>query len=128
MQSGGGGSAYAYAPRRIGAFAGDAPSLSFGGFQEWLRHSAFPLDQALFLLPGSGAHAGLPGNYLYGSILQTCADEAAGGWAILVHDVENGTASCELDNRAEAAAKFQDVAASAPFLLVELAELGFRLN
>jgi hypothetical protein len=84
--------------------------------------------QALFLLPGSGAHAGLPGNYLYGSILQTCADAAAGGWAILVHDVENGTASCELGNRAEAAAKFQDVAASAPFLLVELAELGFRLN
>ena len=45
-----------------------------------------------------------------------------------MHDVENGAAICELANRTEAAAKFQDVVASSPFLLGELAELGFRLN
>ena len=83
---------------------------------------------ALFLVPGSGVHPGLPGNYLYGSILQTGADPVAGGWSIHVHDVENGTAVCDLAGRAEAAARFQDVLASSPFLLSELAELGFRLN
>jgi hypothetical protein len=83
---------------------------------------------ALFLVPGSGVHAGLPGNYLYGSIFQKSADAITGGWAIQVHDVENGTASCELANRAEAASRLEDVLASAPFLLGELAELGFHLN
>jgi hypothetical protein len=83
---------------------------------------------ALFLVPGSGVHPGLPGNYLYGSIFQTSVDAVGGGWAIHVHDVENGAAICELANRTEAAAKFQDVLASSPFLLGELSELGFRLN
>jgi hypothetical protein len=52
----------------------------------------------------------------------------AGHWEINLHDAENALARCELSSRAEALDKLQEVLASAPFLLSELATLGFQFN
>ena len=37
---------------------------------------------SLFLLPGTGIHPGLPGNYLYGSFFQSGSDAASSAWAV----------------------------------------------
>ena len=83
---------------------------------------------SLFLVPGCGPHPGLPGNYLYGSVVELTGGEHAGHWEIQVHDADDGAALCEIATRAEALDKLQEVLASAPFLLSELATLGFRSN
>ena len=84
----------------------------------------------LFLVAGAGANPGLPGNYLHGSLVEVpAAAGAAGGastWAIHLHDSLDGAAVCEVATLAEALEKFNDVQASAPFLLSELDALGFR--
>lgn len=80
----------------------------------------------LFLVPGAGPHPGLPGNYLHGSMFQVSAD--ATSWAVHVHDSDDGAALAEAPNLAAALACLQDVLASAPFHLSELAALGFRMN
>jgi hypothetical protein len=82
----------------------------------------------LFLVPGAGAHPGIPGNYLYGSLLQMGADPVAGGWAVHIHDADDGAAMCDTPTRAAALAKLEEVIASAPFHLNELGALGFRAN
>ncbi len=82
----------------------------------------------LFLSPGTGPHPGLPGNYLYGSLLETPADASGNTWALHVHDSDDGVALCELSTQANAFQKLQELIASAPFQLSELSELGFRLN
>ena len=81
----------------------------------------------LFLVPGTGPHPGLPGNYLYGSALQLNAD-AASAWAVHLHDSDDGAALCDLPTMEAALTKLQEVLMSAPFNLNELAALGFRLN
>ena len=81
----------------------------------------------LFLVPGTGRHAGVPGNYLYGSLLQLSAD-ATSGWAVHLHDSDDGAAVFDAPTMAEGLAKLQDVLASAPFNMNELEALGFRLN
>jgi hypothetical protein len=81
----------------------------------------------LFLVPGTGPHPGLPGNYLYGSALQLGAD-ADSAWAVHIHDGDDGAALCDLPTMGAALAKLQEVLMSAPFDLKELAALGFRLN
>ena len=81
----------------------------------------------LFLVPGAGPHVGLPGNYLYGSVLQLGADAAA-GWAVHIHDSDDGAARCDAPSMNEALAKLQEVLASAPFHLSELEALGFTLK
>ena len=80
----------------------------------------------LFLVPGAGPHVGLPGNYLYGSVLQlsTAADSA---WAVHIHDSDDGAALCDVPAMPDALARLQDVLASAPFKMDELEALGFRL-
>jgi hypothetical protein len=83
---------------------------------------------SLLLVPGSGPHPGLPGNYLYGAVTELTGSEHAGHWAIHLHDADDGAASCEMSTRAEALDKLQEVLASAPFLLSELTALGFRSN
>lgn len=88
-----------------------------------VEHAADPAH-TLFLVPGTGAHAGLPGNYLYGSLHQAEAD-ADGAWGIDLHDAEDGVSRCRLSSRAEALAKFEEMLASAPFQLTELDALGF---
>ena len=82
----------------------------------------------LFLVPGAGAHPGIPGNYLHGSLLQLGADPVAGGWAIHLHDRDDGAAMCDLPTLPDTLAKLQEVLASAPFHLNELGALGFREN
>lgn len=81
----------------------------------------------LFLVPGTGPHPGLPGNYLYGSLYQAGAD-AKGAWGIYLHDAEDGLARCELPDQATALERFREVIASAPFQLAELDTLGFHIE
>jgi hypothetical protein len=82
----------------------------------------------LFLVPGAGPNAGIPGNYLYGSVLQTGADPATSRWAVHLHDRDDGAAMWDAPTMADAFAKLEEVIASAPFHLSELAALGFRSN
>ncbi len=82
---------------------------------------------SLFLVPGGGPHPGIAGNYLYGFILQPKAGPAGEGWAVHLHDRDDGAAIFETTTAAEAVAKLQEVIASAPFYLEELDALGFRL-
>ncbi|MSU23755.1 MAG: hypothetical protein EXS32_08030 [Opitutus sp.] len=82
----------------------------------------------LFLVPGTGPHPGLPGNYLHGSAFQVNASGAANSWAVHLHDSDDGAAMCDAPSMAEVLAKLQEVLESAPFNLNELEALGFRLN
>ena len=81
----------------------------------------------LFLVPGAGPHVGLPGNYLYGSVLQLRPD-AASDWSVHIHDSDDGAARCDAPSMTGALAKLQEVLASAPFHLSELEALGFQLK
>jgi hypothetical protein len=81
-----------------------------------------------FLVPGTGPHPGLPGNYLHGSALQISADAATSRWAVTLHDSDDGVASYDAPNMADGLAKLQEVLASAPFNMNELEALGFRLG
>lgn len=81
----------------------------------------------LFLVPGTGPHPGLPGNYLYGSAFQVRADAATSPWAVHLHDSDDGAAHFDAPTMAEALAKVQEVLESAPFNMNELEALGFRL-
>lgn len=81
----------------------------------------------LFLVPGAGRNVGLPGNYLYGSVLQLSLDPAIPGWSIHIHDSDDGAARCDVPSMAAALEKFQEVLASAPFAMAELDALGFKM-
>lgn len=81
----------------------------------------------LILVPGTGPHPGLPGNYLYGSAFQVGAD-ANSAWAVHLHDSDDGAALFDAPTMAEALAKLQEVLDSAPFNMNELEALGFRFN
>jgi hypothetical protein len=82
---------------------------------------------SLFLVPGTGPHHGLPGNYLFGSVLQlTAAPDAP--WAVHLHDADDGAALFDAASMREAFSKLEEVLASAPFTMKELEGLGFRLN
>ena len=83
---------------------------------------------SLFLVPGAGLNPGLPGNYLYGSVIEDQVDNPNGTWSIHLHDRDDGAAMCEGLSRTAAAEKFEEVLASAPFLLSELDALEFTLN
>ena len=80
----------------------------------------------LFLVPGTGPHPGLPGNYLYGFALQAGAEAATSRWAVNLHDSDDGAVLFDAPTMAEALAKLQEVLASAPFAMNELEALGFR--
>jgi hypothetical protein len=80
----------------------------------------------LILVPGTGPHPGIPGNYLHGFLIQLGADPVAGGWSIHLHDRDDGAAKCDVPTLSEALEKLQEVFASAPFHLNELDTLGFR--
>lgn len=85
---------------------------------------------SLFLVPGAGPHPGLPGNYLYGSLFETApvAGGAGSHWAIQLHDNDDGASTYDAASLPEALEKLQEVFASAPFHLSELAALGFKSN
>jgi hypothetical protein len=81
----------------------------------------------LFLVPGTGPHHGLPGNYLFGSVLQltTAVDSP---WAVHLHDADDGAAMYDATSMKDAFQRLIDVVGSAPFTMKELEALGFRLN
>lgn len=84
---------------------------------------------SLLLVPGTGPHPGLPGNYLYGALFETPpATGASPHWAIQLHDADDGASTYDAATLAAALEKLQEVFASAPFHLSELAALGFRSN
>ena len=82
----------------------------------------------LFLVPGTGPHPGLPGNYLYGSALQISADAATSPWAVHLHDSDDGAVLFDAPTMHEALAKLQEVLECAPFNMNELEALGFRFK
>src|SRR5580704_4457303 len=82
----------------------------------------------LFLVPGTGPHPGLPGNYLYGSALQVGADATASPWAVHLHDCDDGAVLFDAPTMHEALAKLQEVLECAPFNMNELEALGFRFK
>jgi hypothetical protein len=81
---------------------------------------------SLFLVPGAGPHPGLPGNYLYGALFEVAdTPGAAPHWAIQLHDADDGASTCDTPALPAALEKVQEVFASVPFHLSELAALGF---
>jgi hypothetical protein len=88
---------------------------------------AHDLMHTLLLVPGAGPHPGLPGNYLYGSVLQVSADPSLGSWAVQLHDRDDGAAVFSAPTMREALTKLQEVLESAPFKMDELEALGFKL-
>jgi hypothetical protein len=89
---------------------------------------AHDLLHTLFLVPGTGPHPGLPGNYLYGSVVEAAPGAAHGPWSVHVHDSDDGDAVCDAASVAEAFGKLREVLDSAPFTMDELGALGFRLT
>lgn len=81
----------------------------------------------LFLVPGAGPHPGIPGNYLHGSALQLHAGEDS-PWAVHIHDSDDGMAFADVPNLSGALEKMQEVLASAPFNMNELASLDFKFK
>ncbi len=82
---------------------------------------------SLFLVPGTGLHHGLPGNYLYGSVFEPGA-AGSGAWAVQLHDSDDGAAFCDAPGLAAAVAKLRELIDSAPFHMRELEAFGFRPN
>ena len=83
---------------------------------------------SLFVVPGAGPHAGLPGNYLYGFLAQGGRGGVAGGWSIHLHDSEDGAVLFHTDDVKDAIAKVHEVIESAPFSMQELEALGFQFT
>ena len=83
---------------------------------------------SLFLVPGTGPHHGLPGNYLYGSLFEVTHHGAPAAWAVQLHDTDDGASTYDATTLPEALEKLQEALASAPFHLSELAALGFKAN
>lgn len=81
----------------------------------------------LFLVPGTGPHHGLPGNYLYGSALQVNSS-ADSKWLLQLHDCDDGACVCDAATVNDALKLLQDVVASAPFTMDELDALGFKMT
>lgn len=81
----------------------------------------------LVLVPGAGPHPGLPGNYLYGSVLEIGASGTPGSCGIHLHDREDGLAENMCDSRQATLIVLRDVLASAPFQLAELDAIGFHM-
>jgi hypothetical protein len=85
------------------------------------------LLHSLFMVPGTGPHPGLPGNYLYGSVVEAAPGAAHGPWSVHVHDSDDGDAVYDTSTVQEAFAKLQEVLDSAPFNMNELAGLDFKM-
>lgn len=79
----------------------------------------------LFLVPGSGRHPGLPGNYLQGALIEELHPDAPSTWRLELHDREDDSTVLAATALPEALTALQDVIASAPFELGELDALGF---
>jgi hypothetical protein len=89
--------------------------------------AAHDLLHSLFLIPGAGPHPGLPGNYLYGSVVEAIPGAAHGPWSVHVHDSDDGDAVFDTPTVQGAFAKLQEVLESAPFKMDELEGLDFKM-
>lgn len=89
--------------------------------------AALDLVHTVFLVPGCGPHPGLPGNYLFGSLVEVSRDAGPGSWTVHVHDRDDGAAQIEASSLREAAEKLQELKECAPFTMGELEALGYRL-
>jgi len=83
---------------------------------------------SLFLVPGAGPHAGLPGNYLYGFVAQGGRGAAPTGWSVHLHDSEDGAVLFHTDDIKAAVEKVHEVIDCAPFTMQELEALGFHFT
>ncbi len=83
---------------------------------------------SIFLVPGAGPHPGISGNYLYGSLNEVMHADAPSTWTVKLNDSDDGASSINVAALPEALTALQDVIASAPFELSELAALGFKAN
>lgn len=83
---------------------------------------------SLFLVPGTGPHPGLPGNYLHGSVFEVLHPGAPSTWRVQLRDNDDGASLFEASGLAEALGMMQEVVASAPFHLSELTAFGFKSN
>jgi hypothetical protein len=83
---------------------------------------------SIFLVPGAGLHPGIAGNYLYGALNEVLHGETPATWNVQLQDSEDAVSTVEAASLAEALTALQDVIASAPFELSELAALGFKAN
>jgi hypothetical protein len=88
---------------------------------------AHDLVHSLFLVPGAGPHPGLPGNYLYGSVVEAVPGAAHGPWSVHIHDSDDGDAVFDASTVQAAFQKLQEVLDSAPFNMNELGGLDFRM-
>jgi hypothetical protein len=79
----------------------------------------------LFLVPGTGPHPGLPGNYLLGSVIEVMDQETASTWKLELHDNEDAVSVLAMTTLPEALKALQEVISSAPFQMSELEALGF---
>lgn len=84
----------------------------------------------LLMMTGMGLNPGMPGNYLFGSLMQLegTDEDLSGRWKIHLHDRDDGAAYCEVASVASAFEKCEEVMASAPFHMSELQDLDFELN
>jgi hypothetical protein len=98
--------------------------------QHRAKHGAITHDplHTLFLLPGGGPNPGLPGNYLYGFVVQGAAGSDSNPWHLHLHDAADGTAAVDTPTLPSALEKLQEIISSAPFHLSELVDLGFRFS
>ena len=94
------------------------------------KHAAevHDLIHTLFMVPGTGPHPGLPGNYLHGSVVQLAEAPGPGSWAVHIHDNDDGDALVRADSMKDALDRFQEVLGCAPFNMNELEALGFELK
>jgi len=83
--------------------------------------------RTLVLVPGTGPHHGLPGNYLHGAIVESVEGAAPATWSLEFHDSDDGSAIFEAPTLAAAVAAWHEAAECAPFHLEELEALGFRI-
>lgn len=86
------------------------------------------LLHTVFLVSGSGPHPGLPGSYLYGSVVEAAAGSAHGPWSVHLHDRDDGGAVFDAPTLGEALGKLHEVLDCAPFSMDELEALGFHLT
>ncbi len=97
-----------------------------GGGDEKLAVVHDPIH-TLFLVPGAGPNAALPGNYLHGAAVQLRATGDS-PWAVHVHDSDDGHALSDVPTMGEALRKVVEVMECSPFKMDELEALGFTLK
>ena len=105
------------APTSYASFDAYAAAIPAGeAYRNWLG-----TDPNLRLLAGTGSHGGLPGGYLWASILQRRS-----GIVVIVNDCDDGMIVKACTDLDEAQRALDDLTTLTPFAMHELAALGYR--